>query len=71
MTPVAMLQDEQQLTFLKVAVFWNPGPYSLVETDRRFKGAYCRHHQDNNRSISTKVQIRTSQKTAKFIFFAV
>jgi hypothetical protein len=24
-----------------MAVFWNGAPYSLVEIDRRFRGAYC------------------------------
>jgi hypothetical protein len=25
--------------------FWDNAPGSLVEIDRRFSGAYCRHHQ--------------------------
>jgi hypothetical protein len=29
----------------KTAVFWDVGPCSLVEVDRRFVHAYCPHHQ--------------------------
>jgi hypothetical protein len=25
--------------------FWDIAQYSLVEVDRRFRGAYCLHHQ--------------------------
>jgi hypothetical protein len=28
-----------------MTVFWDNAPYSLVEVDRRFRGAYCLHHQ--------------------------
>jgi hypothetical protein len=31
----------------KIAVFWDVAPFSLVETDSRFRGAYCFHHQGN------------------------
>jgi hypothetical protein len=33
-------------TCMKMGVFWNVVPCSLVDTDRRFRGAYCLHHQD-------------------------
>jgi reverse gyrase len=29
---------------LKMAVFWDIPPYSLVDIDRRFRGAYSLHH---------------------------
>jgi hypothetical protein len=29
---------------MKMAVFWDVAPCSPVETDRRFRGAYCLHH---------------------------
>jgi hypothetical protein len=32
-------------TSMKMAVFWDVAPCSLVDTDRRFRGAYCLHHQ--------------------------
>jgi hypothetical protein len=31
---------------LKMAVFWDVVSYSLVDTDQRFRGAYCLHYQD-------------------------
>jgi hypothetical protein len=33
---------------MKMAVFWVVAPYSLVEVYRRFRGACCLHHQDND-----------------------
>jgi hypothetical protein len=30
---------------MKMAVFWDVTPYSLVEVYRHFRGAYCLHHQ--------------------------
>jgi hypothetical protein len=30
---------------MKMTVFWNVALYSLVETDGRFRSAYCLHHQ--------------------------
>jgi hypothetical protein len=30
---------------LKFRVFWDVAPYSHVEVDRHFRGAYCLHHQ--------------------------
>jgi hypothetical protein len=30
---------------MKVTVFWDAAPRSLVETDRRFRSAYCLHQQ--------------------------
>jgi hypothetical protein len=34
---------------MKIRAFWNISPCSLVVIDRRFRGAYYLHHQDNNR----------------------
>jgi hypothetical protein len=31
--------------YLKTDVFWNVAPYSVVESDRRFRGAYYRDHR--------------------------
>jgi hypothetical protein len=31
--------------YLKMTAFWEIAPCSLVEVDRRFRGAYCLHHQ--------------------------
>jgi hypothetical protein len=30
---------------MKMAVFWDFAACSLVEIDRRFRGAYCLHHK--------------------------
>jgi hypothetical protein len=30
---------------MKITVFWDVAPCSLVEVDRRFRGAYFLHHQ--------------------------
>jgi hypothetical protein len=30
---------------VKMAVFWDAAPCSLIEVDRRFRGAYCLYHQ--------------------------
>jgi hypothetical protein len=38
---------EASVTILKVIVFWDVALCSPVETDRRFRGAYCFHHQGN------------------------
>jgi hypothetical protein len=33
---------------MKMTVFWDVVPCSLLEIDRRFRGAYCLHHQDDS-----------------------
>jgi hypothetical protein len=30
---------------VKIVAFWDIAPCCLVEVDRRFRGAYCHHHQ--------------------------
>jgi hypothetical protein len=30
---------------MKMAVFWDVAPCSLVDIVRRFRGTYCLHHQ--------------------------
>jgi hypothetical protein len=32
-------------TSMKMTSFWDTAPCSLVDVDRRFRGAYCLHHQ--------------------------
>jgi hypothetical protein len=32
---------------MKMAVFWDDAPYSLVDTDQHFRAAYCLHHHGN------------------------
>jgi hypothetical protein len=33
---------------MKMRVFWDVASYCHVVADRRFRGAYCRHHQENS-----------------------
>jgi hypothetical protein len=33
------------LNAANITVFWDVAPYGLLETDRRFRGAYHLHHQ--------------------------
>jgi hypothetical protein len=35
-------------TGMKMAVFWDVAPCSLVDTDRHFRGAYCLQHRTDN-----------------------
>jgi hypothetical protein len=37
-------------TSMKMSVFWDVAPCILVDTGRRFRGAYCLHHQGNDTS---------------------
>jgi hypothetical protein len=47
--PRTALQSCQQSCshLLKMTVFWDVAPTSLVEIDRRFRNAYCRHYQSD------------------------
>jgi hypothetical protein len=35
-------------TEMKMVVFWDTALYSKVETHRRFRRIYCRHHKGDN-----------------------
>jgi hypothetical protein len=39
---------EKHGTGVKIAVFWDVAPYSLVEIYRRFRGVYCLFHQGDD-----------------------
>jgi hypothetical protein len=39
------IRKKKDMKFMKMIVFWDVAPYSLVEVYRRFGGAYCFHHQ--------------------------
>jgi hypothetical protein len=45
---------------MKMTAFWDVALYALVEEDRRFRGAYCLHHQN-----------AISQRAVVFILAAV
>jgi hypothetical protein len=42
---------------MKMTVFWDVTPYSLVDIDRRFRGTCCLHHQGNEYGGSKKVKL--------------
>jgi hypothetical protein len=44
---------------MKIRAFWDEAPCSLVEIERRFRGAYCLHLQDDE--CLTMVAIRTTE----------
>jgi hypothetical protein len=46
---------------MKFRVFWDVAPCSHVEFDRRFRGAYCVHHQGLMMEV-----VRTSETSVKF-----
>jgi hypothetical protein len=67
-------QVQQRNTYTKIVdviIFkvrrWLSSGMLLVETDRRFSGAHCLHHQGD----PTRLHGATSQKTAVFIIVAV
>jgi hypothetical protein len=54
-----------------MAVFWAVASCSLEDIDRRFRGAYCFHHQgDGGRKLLCNIGA-TSQKTATFMLVVV
>jgi hypothetical protein len=36
---------------MKMTVFWDIALCNLIKVDRRFKGAYCHHHQSNKKAV--------------------
>jgi hypothetical protein len=56
-TPLTFLWTSKVASFqvltavsMKMTVFWDAAPCSLVEIDRRFRGTYCLHHRGDNRA---------------------
>jgi hypothetical protein len=41
------------LSYFEITVLWHVAPCSLVEIDRRFKGAYHIHHQGDRTSVTS------------------
>jgi hypothetical protein len=63
-------------SFLKTTAFWDVAPCTLMEVDRRFRGASCLHHQATNRplkrrSTSTRQHGAASQKAVIFVLAGV
>jgi hypothetical protein len=55
---------KQTRTFLKMDVFWDVAPYSLVEVNRHFGGTSCLHHQGETtwRNIPEDSQLHTRRR---------
>jgi hypothetical protein len=50
---------------MKLIVFWDVAPYSLVEIVRRFRGAYCLHYQ-GEKYIAIESEINIGGKNHGF-----
>jgi hypothetical protein len=50
---------------MKFRGFWDVAPCSHVEVNRRFRGAYCLHHQG---VVRGNTRGATSQNTQNFIY---
>jgi hypothetical protein len=56
---------------MKMIAFWDIAPYSLVEVGRRFRGAFCLHHQ---RALMMEVvhisetSVYINETTRRYIF---
>jgi hypothetical protein len=37
--------SQKYLKNVEITAFWDTSPCSLLEADRRFRGAYCLHHE--------------------------
>jgi hypothetical protein len=48
-----------------MTVFWDVAPCGLVEGYRRFVGAYCLHHQDDEYSLMMEA-VSTSETSVNF-----
>jgi hypothetical protein len=47
---------------MSIRAFWDAAPCSFVGVDRRFKGAYCLHHQGDESFIALMMEVvRTSE----------
>jgi hypothetical protein len=40
---------------MKMAVFWDIAPYSLVDIGRHFRGTYCLHHKGDRPETSVSI----------------
>jgi len=42
---------EKHMVCIKMAVSWDVAPCSVVDTERRFRDAYCLHHQGYEQAV--------------------
>jgi hypothetical protein len=54
---------------MMMAVFWVVEPCSLIEVYRRFKGAFCLHHQgdDEEALVNMEMKLRVPQTVKYFL----
>jgi hypothetical protein len=49
-------------------VFWDVAPYSLVQTNRRFRGTYCLHHRGDSPQYCTQnTKVTTMEMETVFV----
>jgi hypothetical protein len=46
---------------VKISVFWDVAPYSLIDNNRRFRGSYCRPSSLKCPSVSARINGVSSQ----------
>jgi hypothetical protein len=51
----------------KMTVFWIVEPCSLVQVYRRFRGAYCLYHQDDQEVNTSEMSVNFYQTTRRNI----
>jgi hypothetical protein len=54
-------------TGMKMALFWDVAPRSLVDINRHFRGAYCLHHQCDGWSNSSEALVNIFQTMRCYI----
>jgi hypothetical protein len=52
-----------------MTVFWDITPYSLVDIGRRFRGAYCLHHQGDRRDNLKSHKLRVFENSVQRTIF--
>jgi hypothetical protein len=57
--PTLVINRDEKQVGVKMTIFWDVAPYSLVEIDGRFRGACCLHHQGYRPATSEKTVIYT------------
>jgi hypothetical protein len=56
---------------MKMAVFWDVAPCSLVEVYRRFRGACCLHHQGDEWNVCKILPDYTAQHPRRHLQFRI
>jgi hypothetical protein len=48
--------------------FWEVAPRSLLEVDRRFRGAYCLHHQGRESSLFITLMVEALRNSETSVY---